>query len=689
MSRHSKAVRLGLVWIAALSTLSVADAQGPPTRTFESRKYGVTVEVPKLWRVDEQHTGAWEFAFLIPQPGRDEVSLVSCRVWIAEENLEAARAALEADERDNNGIGGPRKIDIRIVDTPHGRRLDVLREDLEDGRVVGHQRNVSLIANRQRYEFSLWAVDEKQWPQYDAAFKAILDSVKFTPPDTGAFLVDKARNRWLNHHNHVAIDLPEGWAPVLNPVEGDQFWATGPAHGAVWPHNYLKVSRRPGKLDIAKLAESRPDELQNHTVPPQKILKCGLVKQGKTDALESIFSRFSETAFERQFHIDGFNYEVSFTIESRRFNDLSPVIRECLDSFQVIPQPDPIGGTKPEDRRRGDVDLLGWGSWSTQGFRVRTLGRRPLRIGLRLSNYVRSITFAPDGYTLASADEQGFIKIWDTQTGRVRSTFRNPPVDGLPHILQYVAFSPDGKTLAAGSSDRKLRIWDPATGKARVFPQDHDGRVLAIAFSPDGLTLASGGDAGVVRLWDVPSGTVRLAFSGHADSVVSLAFSPDGRALASGGSDNAAKIWDTKNGQLLTELRGPSGAGVTCVRFHEEGRILATGGLDNTARIWDITNARELKRLVPDCVECCVYSVAFSAADEILATTGPCGVITLWDYETGQKLKSLHLKDEFIECLEFSRDGKSLAATTEDELIYVIGVPSKFAHHPKEAGRLP
>ena len=370
------------------------------------------------------------------------------------------RTALEANERDNNGIGGPRKIDIRIVDTPQGRRLDVLREDLEDGRVVGHQRNVSLIANHQRYEFSLWAVDEKQWPQYDAAFKAMLDSVKFTPPDTGAFLVDKARNRWLDHHNHVAIDLPEGWAPVLNPVEGDQFWATGPAHGAVWPHNYLKVSRRPGKLDLVKLAKSRPDELQNHTEPPHEVLKCGLVKQGKTDALESIFSIFSVTVFERQFHVEGFNYEVSFTIESRRFNDLSPVIRECLDSFQVIPQPDPIGGTKPEDRRKGDIDLLGWGSWSTQGFRVRTLGRRPLRIGLRLSNYVRSLTFAPDGYTLASADEEGFIKIWDTRTGRVRSTFHNPPVDGLPHILQYVAFSPDGKTLAAGSSDRKLRIWD-------------------------------------------------------------------------------------------------------------------------------------------------------------------------------------------------------------------------------------
>jgi hypothetical protein len=367
MSRNPKVVRLAPFWIALLPILSSADAQPPSTRTFEARKFGVSVNVPKSWNVDERHPEAWEFAFLIPQPGQEEVSLVSCRVWIAEENLEAERAALEDNERETKGIGVPRKFAFRIVDTPQGRRLDVLTEFLEDGRVCAHRRDVSFIANRQRYEFSLWAVSEKQWPQYDAAFKAMLDSVKFTPPDTGAVVVDKARNRWLNHHNHAAIDLPEGWAPVLNPVEGEQFWATGRAHGAVWPHNYLKVSRTAGKLDLAKLSKSRPDELQNLTIPPHKVLKCGLVKQGKTDALESIFNAFSDTVFERQFHVEGFNYEVSFRIESRRFNDLSPVIRKCLDSFQVIPPSDPIGGTKPEDRRRGDSDLLGWGSWSTLG----------------------------------------------------------------------------------------------------------------------------------------------------------------------------------------------------------------------------------------------------------------------------------------------------------------------------------
>ena len=219
MSRNPKVVRLAPFWIAVLPILSSANAQAPSTRTFEASKYGVSVEVPKSWNVDARDTFPYAFAFLIPQPGREEVNIeevniiVTCRIWIADENLEAERAALEDNERALKGIAFPHKIDVRIVDTPQGRRLDVLTESLEDGRVCGREREVSLIANRQRYAFSLATNDEKRWPEYDAAFKAMLDSVKFTPPDTGTVLVDKARNRWLNHHNHVAIDLPEGGLP--------------------------------------------------------------------------------------------------------------------------------------------------------------------------------------------------------------------------------------------------------------------------------------------------------------------------------------------------------------------------------------------------------------------------------------------------------------------------------------------
>jgi hypothetical protein len=339
MARHRKVIGHGLILIVLASIPSVANAQGPPTQTFKSKKFGLSIEAPKPWKVDEQHPSSWEFAFLIPQPGQEEVSLVSCRVWIAESNLEACRAALVAEERELDRIDPARKIDARIVVNRQGRRLDVLRQFLKDGAVDGRQRHVSMIANRQRYELSLWAVDEKRWAELNAAFDAMLDTLKFTPPDTGAVLVDQARNRWVYNDHHVAIDMPTGWAPVLNPVEGDHLWATGPADGAVWPNNYLKVSRTRGNLDVHKLARTRRDELEYGSDPPHKVLKCAVVKQGQTDALESVFAIFSTTTFERKFHVDGFNYEVSFTIETRRVAELSPVIRKCLDSFNRMSAP--------------------------------------------------------------------------------------------------------------------------------------------------------------------------------------------------------------------------------------------------------------------------------------------------------------------------------------------------------------
>jgi WD40 repeat protein len=332
----------------------------------------------------------------------------------------------------------------------------------------------------------------------------------------------------------------------------------------------------------------------------------------------------------------------------------------------------------------GLLELLGWSSGNTQGFHVRTLGRRPFVIGLKQQNHIRSIAFAPVGYTLASTDEKGFIKIWDARTRRLGPTIRTPASDDNPSPgdQQYLAFSRDGTTLAVGCSDRKLRVWDLATKTARVFLERHDESFRAIAYSPDGLTLASGDDSGMVRLWDINSGASRLAYSAHTGGVETLAFSPGGQTLASGGRDNVARIWDAGTGALRSELRGHSGAGVSCVRFHRDGRILATGGLDNTARIWDISTSREQKCLIPDCEECVIYAVAFSPVAEVSATTGACGVITLWNHESGQRLRSLRLRNEFLECLEFSSDGKFLAASSGDELIYVIGIPSQLMRRP-------
>jgi WD40 repeat protein len=67
-----------------------------------------------------------------------------------------------------------------------------------------------------------------------------------------------------------------------------------------------------------------------------------------------------------------------------------------------------------------------------------------------------------------------------------------------------VSWSPDGKTLASGGWDHKIKLWDVAAGKELATLTGHTDEVFAVAWSPDGKTLASASTDKTVKLWDAP-----------------------------------------------------------------------------------------------------------------------------------------------------------------------------------------
>ena len=198
---------------------------------------------------------------------------------------------------------------------------------------------------------------------------------------------------------------------------------------------------------------------------------------------------------------------------------------------------------------------------------------------------VSSVSFSPDGTTLASGSDRGTVKLW----GRGGQAQIIATLEGHTWTVSSVSFSPDGTLLASGSYDETVKLWDVATRTNIATLEGHTDEVTSVSFSPDGTLLASGSYDETVKLWDVATRTNIATLEGHTWVVTSVSFSPDGTLLASGSWDKTVKLWDMATRENIATLEHPHG--VVFVSFSPDGTLLASVGriFDETVKLWDMS----------------------------------------------------------------------------------------------------
>jgi WD40 repeat protein len=116
-----------------------------------------------------------------------------------------------------------------------------------------------------------------------------------------------------------------------------------------------------------------------------------------------------------------------------------------------------------------------------------------------------AIAITPNGQLLAAAVGAEII-LYDlgdgSQTARLRGHVGK--VSALvisPDSKRLVSISPDGRTVATANKEGTIALWDLATGRAIATLSGHRGWVLSLAFSTDGKYLYSGAEDKTVKVW--------------------------------------------------------------------------------------------------------------------------------------------------------------------------------------------
>ncbi|KAF5122312.1 putative WD repeat-containing protein [Metarhizium anisopliae] len=268
------------------------------------------------------------------------------------------------------------------------------------------------------------------------------------------------------------------------------------------------------------------------------------------------------------------------------------------------------------------VDI--WDFWTGEHLQVM---RSPCRI------LCGGLAASPNGAYLAIGSYEGTVDLWHAPRKRIE---QEPEPAGWvePRSPIDLALSPDGRTLAVAQVEENILLWDIETNDL-VNPRidtGHTKKILSVSSSPKhgAMLLSSGADCSV-RVCDVKTGMRLHKFLGHTDWL-------GGDYVASASDDGTIRIWEVGD----KDEKGPQipEQGVcfaTGVSFSPDGKYIATCSTNGKVMVWASQKDQSGHRSY-------VLSVLISPDSKQVLSSGADKTIRIWDMDSGDNVN----KDSLI-----------------------------------------
>jgi len=193
---------------------------------------------------------------------------------------------------------------------------------------------------------------------------------------------------------------------------------------------------------------------------------------------------------------------------------------------------------------------------------------------------------SPNGGLVAAAGTDGFVRLFDTTTGRVVRRFGGSGIHGPIGPV----FNRDGSRLAVGSDDGRIRVFNVATGRSigRPLVTPSDGPAYALFDPADDREIFTAAHDGTISRWDVDARSPRrvdlfraLAATQSFPLIFQLSF--DGKRLIVGdpARNGPTTAWDVDSRTQLSRVSG------TPSSFDADGETFVTNDGSGLA-VWNL-----------------------------------------------------------------------------------------------------